>query len=470
MRKGQLTVGVTVNFNAVRAWRDHWFLLAAAMLVLVVAAWSTIASAGATAGNYEGVASCAGSTCHGRNEGDGKVVRQDELRLWQEPSSPAGAHSRATAVLSTPRGERITATLGLGKAASASACLGCHSTNAPNAERGGRFLAADGVGCESCHGPAAGWISSHYAVPASHAANVAAGMIPLEKPQVRASVCLDCHFGSDKPGQFVTHAMMAAGHPRVSFELDLFSGLQTHYNVDADYVSRKGRLDSVQLWAVGQAEAVKRQTRLFANASLASDGVFPQFYFYDCHSCHRRITDSPAATRSFETNPARPIPFGNPPFNDENMIMLSAVGGVLAPGQASQFDTAARSFHAAMGKGRPQAVAAAQVLGAAADGLSDAIAARGYADDTAFRVVAAISSKAISPRFTDYTGSAQAVMAVDTLLNAMVREGRVTVGAAAGIRAQINRAYAAVSAPEKYDPPAFRAALGSAAGAIGALR
>ncbi|HKT85525.1 MAG TPA: multiheme c-type cytochrome [Novosphingobium sp.] len=438
----------------------------AAVLLALGAAWSNAA----TAGSYEGVASCAGSTCHGRSEGDGKIVRQDELRIWQEPSSQTGAHSRASAVLSGQRGQRIAAALGLGNAASASACLGCHATNAPNSSRGGRYLASDGVGCESCHGAASGWISSHYAMPATHASNVAAGMIPLDRPQVRAAVCLDCHFGSDRPGQFVTHSMMAAGHPRVSFELDLFSSLQAHYDVDADYVKRKGKLDSVQLWAVGQAEAVRRSARLFTNASLATEGIFPQFYFYDCHSCHRRITDNPASRRTFETNPGRPIPFGNPPYNDENMIMLSAVAGILAPGQAARYDAAARAFHAAMAQGRPQAVEAAKALTAAAGDLSDALASRSYSGDTAFQVISAIAGKAITPRLTDYTGSAQAVMAIDTLLNALVREGRVTVGAAAGIRAQINRAYAAVAGPEKYEPGTFRAALGNAAHSIEALR
>nr|WP_132389630.1 multiheme c-type cytochrome [Novosphingobium sp. PhB165] len=423
----------------------------------------------AQAANYLGVASCAGSTCHGRGEGDGKVVRQDELRLWQDPSSPAGAHSRAAAVLSGTRGQRIAAALGLGSAASAPACLGCHATNAPAAARGERYQASDGVGCESCHGAASGWISSHYAMPASHAGNLAAGMTALDKPQVRARVCLDCHYGSDKPGQFVTHAMMAAGHPRVSFELDLFSALQAHYDLDGDYAKRKGRLDSVQLWAVGQAEAIRRQTRLFADPALANEGLFPQFTFFDCHSCHRPISDDPGAVRKFEVNPGRPIPFGNPPFNDENMIMLSAVAATLAPAEAARFDAAARGFHAAMAKGRPQSVAAAQALGTAAATLSDTLAARTYSGDTAFSVIAAISGKTTTARFTDYTGSAQAVMAVDTLLNALVRDGRVTVGAAAGIRGEINRAYAATAAPERFDPPAFRAALGQATRAIGAL-
>jgi hypothetical protein len=85
-------------------------------------------------------------------------------------------------------------------------------------------------------------------------------------------------------------------------------------------------------------------------------------------------------------------------------------------------------------------------------------------------VIAAIGGRAISARFTDYAGSAQSVMAVDTLLNLLVRENRVTVGAAAGIRASINRAYAAVASPAEYNPSAFRAALRQAVNAIGALR
>ena len=61
-------------------------------------------------------------------------------------------------------------------------------------------------------------------------------------------------------------------------------------------------------------------------------------------------------------------------------------------------------------------------------------------------------------------------MAVDTLLNALVRDGRVTVGAAAGIRAHVNRAYGAVRSPGAYQPAVFRESLGEAARAIGALR
>ncbi len=448
-------------------------LLVAALLVVCIvfsALGVSPANAQSSGAQYEGVASCSGSTCHGRAEGNGAVVRQDEIATWQEPSSPSGAHSRAYAVLGSPRSRQIARSLGIGAPTSAPACLGCHSTYVSQAARGPRFQTSDGIGCETCHGPAQNWLAAHYAAPATHAGNVANGLTPLERPQTRAKVCLDCHYGSEKTGQFVTHSMMAAGHPRISFELDLFSALQQHHDEDADYVQRKGRSDSVRLWAVGQAEAVRRSTDLYAQPKFGMRGAFPEFYFLDCHSCHRTITDGPARKLTFETNSGRPIPFGNPPYNDENIIMLSAVAKALAPNQANSFITASRNFHGSMGKGRGASQQAAINLRNRAGALSDALAARGYSGNDAFTVIATIAGQATRPRFTDYAGSVQAVMAVDTLLNALVREGRITVGAAASIRGNINRAYGAVDEPNSYRPAQFRSALGAAAGAIGRLK
>ena len=415
---------------------------------------------------FEGVASCAGTTCHGRMEADGAVVRQDELARWQEPSTPGGAHSRAFSMLSGRRAHQITATLGLGDPTGAPSCIGCHSTPADGAH-GARFLTNDGVSCEACHGGASGWIATHYIVGATHAGNVANGMTPLERPMARAAVCLDCHFGSARSGQYVTHRMMAAGHPRISFELDLFSTMQQHHDEDADYAARKGRTDSVRMWAVGQAMALNRAMTLFASPR-GTEGAFPEFTFLDCHSCHRRIYDQAERTLTFETNPGRPIPFAMPPFNDENMILLSAAAKVAAPG--SRLDSDVKAFHQAMATDRPAAVAAARRLAATAQSLAATLSGVNGSGDMAYAIVDSIAGPATAPRFTDYEGSVQAVMAIDTLLNALVKQGRITVGAAAGIRSDINRAYAAVKAPNDYRGPDFRGSLGSAVRSIRALR
>ena len=87
-----------------------------------------------------------------------------------------------------------------------------------------------------------------------------------------------------------------------------------------------------------------------------------------------------------------------------------------------------------------------------------------------FAIIDAIASQAISPRFTDYAGSVQAVMAADTLLSALVDDGQVSEAAANGIRADINSAYRAVRDPNAYSPGEFRASLGRAAAAIRRLR
>ena len=415
-----------------------------------------------------GVASCAGTTCHGRQQPDGKVVRQDELLRWQEPSSPTGAHSRAFAVLNEPRGRQIAARLGIGNAASAPMCLGCH-TDYP-AARAGLWRANDGVGCEACHGGSQNWLASHYAVGGTHAANVSRGMVPLDRPEVRASVCLDCHWGSADGNQFVTHRIMAAGHPRIAFEVDLFSTLQAHHNEDADYVARKGRTNSVRLWAVGQAMALDRALSVYANPSFAQNGAFPEFYFFDCHSCHRPIQDAANFTPTALDNPGRATPPGAVPFNDENMIMLAAAARVAAPGLAARFDTDSKAFHRSFGDGRAATVAAGAKLRATAGALRDAFAGTGFSRDQTFAIIDNIAGEAISPRFTDYTGSAQSVMAIDTLLNALVNAGQVPPASAAAIRGDINRAYAAVRNPNDYRPLEFRRALGSAARTIRSLR
>jgi hypothetical protein len=419
---------------------------------------------------HMGVASCGGTTCHGRQEADGKVVRQDEILRWQDPASPGGAHSRAFAVLSEPRGRDIAARLGIGPATSAGECLGCHADAPRTALRGAQFRVSDGVGCEACHGGSSQWLASHRAVGGTHAANVTRGMVPLDRPKVKAAVCLDCHFGSADGGQFVSHRIMAAGHPRISFELDLFSTLQQHHNEDADYTARKGRTNNVRVWAVGQAMALDRALSLYADPQFGTAGAFPEFYFYDCHSCHRRIEDTDNFKPTAMNNPGRNVAPGTPPFNDENMIMLSAAARVAAPALAARFDNDSKAFHHANTESRAAAIAAGAELRATAQALATSFESTSFDRAKTMAIIDMISSEAISPRFTDYTGSTQSVMAVDTLLNAMVSAGQIPAGSAQAIRGDINRAYAAVKDPNDYRPLEFRRALGGAVRTIGTLR
>lgn len=414
---------------------------------------------------HEGVASCAGSTCHGRQEATGPRVRQNEVLTWSDPASIAGAHSRAWTVLAGTRAQAIGKRLGIQNVQASAACINCHGDPAP--ARGPKWQLSDGVGCEACHGGATRWLASHSGVKATHADNVARGMLPLENPAVRASVCLDCHFGSAMPGQFAFHRIMAAGHPRIAFELDLFTALQRHHDEDADYAARKAVAGGVQTWAVGQALAVARALSLLPAQSGGFGG--PDYYFFDCRSCHRTFSDDPAAPLVARTNGWRPIPPGQPVWNDEQMIMLAAAATVAAPDLASRLAAQSRAFHAAMGGDRAGALRAAAALQGTAKALATRFAAARFdrAQTLALMEAVLVGNAAA---YTDYQGGAQAVMAADTLLNALVAAGQVERGAALALRPDLDRAYALARDANRWDGPGFRAALAQLAGRVRALR
>jgi hypothetical protein len=417
---------------------------------------------------HEGVASCAGANCHGRLAPSGPVVRQNELFTWQDPATPAGEHSRASKVLTEPRARAIADKLSIAAPEKAPECLGCHADPAPAGLKSAKLQVTDGVTCEACHGGAHDWLASHYTKNATHAANLAAGMIALDDPKVRAITCLGCHYGSDRDGQFVSHRLMAAGHPRLSFELDLFTSLQAHHTLDADYAKRKQAAGGVKTWAVGQALALDRAVSLYSGPA-GQDGVFPQLYFFDCHACHRRISDQPGAKPAALANPARPTPVGTPVFNDENMIMLAASARLASPALADQFEARSRAFHASLTADRPRAIAAAADLAATSRALADAFAGRAFSRDDTFVILDNVLTSVLA-RYTDFEGSAQGVMATDTLLAALVAENQVPAARVAAIRPDLERAYAAVRDPNTYDPTAFRATFQRVASAARGLR
>ena len=106
------------------------------------------------------------------------------------------------------------------------------------------------------------------------------------------------------------------------------------------------------------------------------------------------------------------------------MIMLAAAAKVVSPGLAARFDADSRAFHAALARDRGESLRAAAKLAGTARALSDAFAARAFSRTETLAIIDAVLQGEIARRFTDYAGSAQAVMAVDTLLNALVASGQ----------------------------------------------
>jgi len=234
---------------------------------------------------HEGVATCASSLCHGSTQPlkafDSAL--QNEYTTW----SQFDPHSNAYKVLLNKRSQEIARRLGIGPAHEAPACLACHSDAVPAAQRGVKFQLDDGVGCESCHGGAEKWLATHYQSPriprSEHLAN---GLVALEKPDVLAGTCLGCHVGDQN--RYANHRMMAAGHPRLVFELDTYlelwrtSGGREHYR-------KKAPTDHSSTWVKGLLDSSRHQLKLIEQHGTGRMGPIPDFGVFACHSCHRDL-------------------------------------------------------------------------------------------------------------------------------------------------------------------------------------
>ncbi len=243
-----------------------------------------------TAPRFMGVATCMSSACHHKD------VLPDaagcEYTTWLEKDQ----HARAYAILFDERSRRIVTAYGQladpkqSHPEKEALCLRCHSTDAPPDLRGPRFSAADGVGCESCHGPAEKWLSRHYLdewKTKSQHDKEALGFAPTKNLVVRAGQCAACHVGSGDAD--VNHDLIAAGHPRLNFELGTYHAKLPHHwkekgdNATADFASR--------LEAVGQVVSARAALRLLDQRASQPDKVWPEFAEYDCLACHHRLQE-----------------------------------------------------------------------------------------------------------------------------------------------------------------------------------
>jgi len=301
------------------------------------------------ADRHQGVATCASSLCHGATAPLGDYpIRQDEYFVWQRQDPHAKAHQ----TLHSAESRKIGAALGI-NAATDPDCLSCHAEVASPALRGPQSHASDGISCEACHGGAERWLAEHTRHGITLAEKVSLGMTPTWQRDTRAALCLGCHQGDAE--HRITHAMMAAGHPRLVFELDTFSALQPpHYDRDADYAQRKAAYEPVRDWIAGQAKAAELHLQALADGRLMN-GLMPEWMQFDCSACHHRMD----AARG---QPAR-MPGAAPgavPFADGPAQLIALWLAAVAPAEVAGWREGQRQLHRAQTQGGEAVRRAAQ--------------------------------------------------------------------------------------------------------------
>ena len=252
--------------------------------------------------------------------------------------------------------------LGMAQVASEPRCLACHAT--PQA-LGDTALARDerrfGVSCESCHGNAAKWLEPHksqswarLAPSEKQALQVQMGMNPLGNLRARARVCADCHVGSpakpdeNLPLRDVDHELIAAGHPRLTFEFGAYLANEpkhwTEKDQSADFEARA--------WSLGQLASAEAALELLIDRA-ESQRNWPELAENDCFACHHDldrsawrqassskalgklrlnrwyynlvplITDKPFALESIDRTFAQGLPTGTETANEAKRLLAS---------------------------------------------------------------------------------------------------------------------------------------------------
>ncbi len=356
---------------------------------------------------HMGPATCASSVCHGQVTPDETAnVWLNEYRIWSRDDY----HSRAFSVLRSDESMAMAEKLGLGNPTTEKVCLDCHTDNVPVERRGEKFQISDGVGCEACHGGAEKWIESHAEEGATREDNLARGMYPTDQPEARARLCLSCHVGTQD--RFADHDIMAAGHPRMSFELETFTVNQpAHYEVDEGYIERKGNIRSVNMWSTGMVKKAKRQLELIQSERFTGHGIFPELAFFDCHACHHPMDDQ----RMQPTSITGHLPPGMVRLDDSSFQMLLAITSVVDSNGAEQLQRQVRALHTATTRSTDQVRSRAASLESTLDDMVRSVGGHDFSNADMQAIRATLLERASRGEYHDFTSAEQAFLAVETL-------------------------------------------------------
>ncbi|MFM1802921.1 MAG: hypothetical protein RJA81_2273 [Planctomycetota bacterium] len=259
-----------------------------------------------------GTGSCSAVACHG---GVGRKSCEDSaMGIWRSEYTvwmTDDRHSRAYEVLHQPLATKIAENLAAGSEVIPAwkdlRCLACHSTPRSKREFEATVqLNADGVGCESCHGPAQNWLTEHttnrWQSIDSETRQRDYQFTNTKNLEIRTRMCVGCHLGRRDDGDLVdrdmNHDMIAAGHPRLNFEMSAYSDLMPKHwcenreespSPNADQ-NENDQLRPLRLWLTGVKVMAEEGLALSASRCGDENVPWPEFSELNCQKCHHDLT------------------------------------------------------------------------------------------------------------------------------------------------------------------------------------
>jgi hypothetical protein len=391
--------------------------------------------------SYTGAGSCTSSNCHGSVwPRTGGKINQNEYTQW----STKDKHSKAYAVLLEPRSRQIARNLKIDKPETAAVCLDCHATNVAANERASSFDIADGIGCESCHGPASGWLGPHTTRDWTHEQSVRLGMADTKDVKKRSELCASCHLGTEKKN--VDHELIAAGHPSLVFELETFSAL-----MPAHWRKENEKTETLRRWAVSQPIVLRESMVQLESSSTKAADSWPDFAEFECSSCHHALVLP--STRQERGYAGRA---GAPPWNEAHYVVLRHLVAGVSPGMQKELENRISELKRSLEHPFRDRVATAAAAKSLADFMNQLVPVIERADlkeASAMTVMRGITADGSNIATAGFGAAEEATMSLDVLYGAFhpSREDPVNI--------QIGRLYEMLQSQAAYYPTEFAAAL-----------
>jgi hypothetical protein len=246
---------------------------------------------------------------------------------------------------------------------------------------------------------------------------------------------------------------MGAGHPRLSFELQLFTDIQpAHYDVDDDYIARKRPVVGFSLWLSGQLAAADTYLGLLQSKLLQDTGISPEFSLMDCHSCHHSMDDKRwgAQRRSQGLTP------GQLRLQDQHLVMLKAVASAVSKAEREELGRAIvgllKAGQTSYGAIRTRSAALQQWL----NEHGGQWVARDFTIDEMRAIRKSLVQSGADGELADYSAAEQAAIGIENL--------SINIGDASKQQKVLDGLYVAVESDQSYSPKKFRAASRAALG------
>jgi hypothetical protein len=244
---------------------------------------------------------------------------------------------------------------------------------------------------------------------------------------------------------------MGAGHPRLSFELNTFSSIQpAHYQVDADYIERKGEYNELQIWAIGQLVASEQ---LLTNIrEFPRSGLFPELVHMDCLGCHQ-----PMSKVDWVPNPLTKLSAGALKYNDAHLLMSYQLAKTVSPSLANQVLSNTQAFLNSGVSSKNSAQLASKLLDDISQ-IRSSLEGSPLSQDQGKAILNALIRNGLSASHQGYASAEQSAMAINSVLRVVeIREN--TSPNKEALLSGVDAMFKGVNNPQQYRPEIFVSGL-----------